>query len=417
MPELKIENEELRRTKAGSTILNSLDKWILARLAETSNTVVAALDAYEARPAALAVEKFIDDLSNWYVRRSRDRFWGSEMTDDKQAAYATLYEVLTTLCRLLAPFMPFLTEAMWQNLRNWEFKMENAEDSQRLSTLNSSRDPGALKAFPEAGSGQFSIHHQAYPQPRELSADEKALLRETELARTVVNLGHSTRAQSKVKVRQPLARAMIVAGEEARNAITSQYDIITDELNVKALEFVEREGELVTYRVLPDLKKLGKKLGPDLPKVRTGLAALDPIQVVSAVKANQPVAINGVSLQPDEVLVQAQPREGLIVAGENGIVVGLDTALDDALINEGLAREVVRRINDLRKAAGLNISDRIITAYTASPKLAEAINAFADYIKGETLSRQLREGALDGHARTASDEFDNQQLTIAIKKA
>jgi isoleucyl-tRNA synthetase len=369
---------------------SSLDKWIIARLAETTNAVVNALDAYEARPAALAIESFIEDLSNWYVRRSRDRFWGSEMTPDKRAAYATLYEVLTTLSRLLAPFVPFLAEAMWQNL---------------------SRDQWS------GVSDRFSVHHQDYPTPRALSDEEKALLRETAIARTIVNLGHSTRAQSKVKVRQPLARAMIVANPEARAAVTSQYDIITDELNVKALEFVEREGELVTYRVLPDLKKLGKKLGPDLPKVKDGLAKLDPTQVANAVKANQSVAINGVSLQPDEVLVQAVPREGLIVAGENGIVVGLDTALSEALVSEGLAREVIRRINDLRKAAGLNISDRIITTYTASPRLAEAMANFADYIKDETLTTDLREGATGASGHSASDAFDNQQLTITINKA
>ncbi len=380
--------------------LTSLDKWVLARLAETTNTVVASLDAYEARTAALAVEKFVDDLSNWYVRRSRDRFWGSEMTSDKQAAYATLYEVLVTLSRMLAPFLPFLTETMWQNLTNAELRMTNAEDNSSLVTRHSS----------------FSIHHQSYPEPRELSAEEKALLRETELARTVVNLGHSTRSQSKVKVRQPLARAMIVANAEVRAAVISQYAIITDELNVKALEFVEREVELVNYRVLPDLKKLGKKLGQGLPKVREGLNALDPTEVVALVKTGQPVPVNGVTLQPDEVIIQAMPREGLIVAGENGIVVGLDTALSETLINEGLAREVVRRINDLRKAAGLSVGDRIVTAIDASPKLATAIALNSDYIQSETLTTELRTGVGMPDGNSASDEFDGEMLTIDIRK-
>ena len=372
---------------------SALDRWILARLAEVTNAVNAALDAYDARPATLAIEKFIDDLSNWYVRRSRERFWGSQMTADKQAAYATLYEVLTTLCRLIAPIVPFVSEAMWQNLRNPERGMKQAE---------------------QAGA-RFSVHHEDYPQPRTLTDEERALLSEVALARTVVALGHSTRAQSKVKVRQPLRKAMIVAGDEARRAILAQYDVITDELNVKALEFVEREVELVSYRVLPDLKKLGRKLGADLPRVRAGLGQLDPAAVVSAVRAGQPVAVNGISLQPDEVIVQAVPREGLIVAGENSIVVGLDTTLDEALIAEGLAREVVRRVNDLRKAAGLNVSDRIALAYTASERLKQAIAAFADYIKRETLSEELSEGELpDGNA--ASDSFDGEQLTITIKK-
>jgi isoleucyl-tRNA synthetase len=383
---------------------SNLDRWILARLAETTNTVVASLDAYEARPAALAVEKFVDDLSNWYVRRSRDRFWGSEMTADKQAAYASLYEVLTTLCKLLAPFMPFLTETMWQNLTN-QLRIENKELR---------KAEGSLSQFSILNS-QFSVHHQPYPTPRSLTAEEQALLRETELARTVVNLGHSTRAQSKVKVRQPLARAMIVANAEAREAVQSQYAIITDELNVKGIEFVEREAELVSYRALPDLKKLGKKLGADLPTVKVGLSELDPMQVAALVKSGQPVRVNGVTLASDEVIIQAVPREGLIVAGENGIVVGLDTTMTEALVYEGLAREVVRRINDLRKTSGLSISDRIVTAYEASPKLAEAIATNADYIKGETLTMELREGALAGD--TVTDTFDSETLRITIRKS
>jgi isoleucyl-tRNA synthetase len=177
---------------------------------------------------------------------------------------------------------------------------------------------------------------------------------------------------------------------------------------------VQREGELVTYRVLPDLKKLGKKLGADLPKVKAGLSALEPDAVAAAVKAGRPVAVNGVTLQADEVLVQAVPREGLVVAGEGGIVVGLDTALTETLINEGLAREVVRRINDLRKSAGLSISDRIRTQYLASARLGAAIEACADYVKGETLSMTLQAGNAGQH--TASDDFDGETLTVSIDK-
>jgi len=378
---------------------NVLDKWILARLAETTNSVNAALDAFDARPAVLAVEKFIDDLSNWYVRRSRERFWGSQMTADKRSAYATLYHVLTTLCRLIAPIVPFISEVMWQNLCHADFQMDDPADNQRLA-----------QAYRE-----FSVHHQPYPQPRPLTDEECALLREVAIARTVVTLGHSTRAQSKVKVRQPLPKVMIVADEEARRAIRAQYDVIADELNVKALEFVEREAELVTYRVLPDLKKLGRKLGPDLPRVREALSRLDPNAVARAVRAGQPIAVDGIALQPDEVIVQAMPREGLLVAGEDGIVVGLDTTLTDELIAEGLAREVVRRVNDLRKAAGLNVSDHIVLSYRASERLARAIRAYADYVKRETLSEALTEAPLP-EAHTADESFDGEQLTIAIKK-
>ncbi len=375
--------------------LSALDRWILARLQQVTNDTVAALDAYASRPAALAIEKFVDDLSTWYVRRSRARFWGSEMTPDKNAAYNTLYHVLTTLCKLIAPITPFVAEAMWQNLSAGSSVPSADAKHSALSTQHA------------------SVHHQLYPAPRALSADEMALLRDTEIARRVVNLGHSVRSQSKLKVRQPLASALIVADAAAREVILAQRDIICDELNIKTILFAAREEELVSYKVLPDLKKLGKKLGQDLPKVRAGLAALDPAAVAAAVRSSEPLLVEGVSLAPDEVIVQAQPRPGLVVAGEAGIVVALDTQLTDELVNEGLAREVVRRINDARKAADFNVSDRIDTAYEAGPKLAGAIEAFAEYIKSETLSVTLNRGTLsDAHIST--DEFDGEKLTIAL---
>ena len=401
--------EEGRSQKAEGQ--SSLDQWILARLQETVNTAVDSLDAYEARATALAVEKFIDDLSNWYVRRSRDRFWSEadvKADTDKQAAYATLYEVLTTLCKLLAPIMPFVSEAMWQNLVYSVGKVSKVDQVDNVTNLIN------LKNFTNA----FSVHHQDYPAKRELTEAERQLLRETTIARTVVNLGHSVRAQSKVKVRQPLARVLAVADEASKAVINKQAGIIADELNVKAIEFVAEERDLVTYKVLPDLKKLGKKLGPNLPKVKEGLASADPMQIAAQVKAGQPIYIgradDGVELAPDEVIVQAMPREGLVVAGEAGIVVALDTTLTDDLINEGLAREVVRRINDLRKASGLDISDRINTTYEASPRLAGAVAAFADYVRGETLTVALNAGQPGDGAM--SDSFDGETLSVSLSK-
>ncbi len=371
---------------------NQLDRWILARMAETVNSVHQSLMAFDARPAALAIEVFIDDLTNWYIRRSRERFWGSQMTTDKRAAYATLYEVLTTLARLIAPMMPFLSEVMWQNLVH-------------------QRDVSAVTTAPE---GAFSVHHQPFPEPRPLDESEQNLLDAMQITRLVVTLGHNARAQSKVKVRQPLNKLSIVADAQAQTVILAQQELIKDELNVKAVEFVTDEQSLVTYRVLPDLKKLGKKLGETLPRVRTALSQLDPVQVVTRVRAQQPVEVDGVTLQPDEVIVQRIPKPGLSVAGDNSIVVALDTTLSEALIQEGLAREVVRRINDLRKSAQLHISDRIITHFTASPRLAEAIRAFADYVQRETLSIELHESPAAQSIASEQFHIDEEQLTVWI---
>jgi isoleucyl-tRNA synthetase len=377
---------------------SSLDVWVLARLAQTVNDVNAALDAHEAKPATWAIERFIDDLSNWYVRRSRERFWREGMDDDKRAAYETLYEVLTTLCKLLAPFVPFVTEAMWQNLQKGGERREDAV---------------------------FSVHHQQFPETRNLTSNEEALLRDTAVARTVVNLGHSVRAQSKVKVRQPLGRARIVADTESQKVIRAQEAIIKDELNIKRIEFAEREEELVSYKVLPDLKKLGKKLGQNLPKVREALNNANATEVAAKVRQGVDLVLsiddvqmtNGstVVLSADELIVQALPKAGLVVAGdtERGIVVALDTTLTDELVSEGLAREVVRRVNDLRKQANFDIADRIVTQYHATPKLAKSISQFADYIKSETLSVELRQIA-ESTANTSTDEFEGETLTLAV---
>lgn len=377
------------------SILNSLDKWILARLAETTNAVIDGLDVYEARLAALALEGFVNDLTNWYVRRSRRRFWKSEADADKNAAYATLYEVLTHLSKLLAPFTPFLAEAMWQNL-----------------TGN-----GALADASGVTAQGFSVHHEDYPRKREVSAEEQQLLEDVAVARTVVNLGHSLRSQSKVKVRQPLSKIVVVASDRARTAIVQQTDVICDELNVKGIAFAEKETELVNYKIMPDLKKLGPKLGQNLPKVRNGLAIIDPVTVATAVKAGTAVLIKidsgEIVLLPDEIMVQAVPREGLLVEGSNGIVVALDPVLSELLIHEGLAREVVRRVNDQRKALNLALSDRIQINYTASMRLAQAIAAFKDYICVETLTNHLAQ--TESLSSTAiSDEFDGETINFEI---
>jgi isoleucyl-tRNA synthetase len=177
--------------------------------------------------------------------------------------------VLTTVCRLFAPIMPFLTEAMWQNLSGM----------------------GLISAG-DAPAGAFSVHHERFPSARVLSHEEKALLADVEIARTTVNLGHSLRAQSKVKVRQPLARIFVVADPVGRAAILRQTEVISEELNIKAIEFSARESDLVTYRVLPDNRKLGPRFGADFPKVRAALAAIDPAIVVSTTRAGQPVKID-----------------------------------------------------------------------------------------------------------------------------
>jgi isoleucyl-tRNA synthetase len=379
----------------GDSQRTALDHWILARLAEVVQSTHACLAEFNSRDAALALEAFTADLSNWYVRRSRERFWSSGMSADKRAAYETMYEVLTALCKLLAPFVPFTAEAIWQNLTNSEF--------------------GARSVELAAAKRQFSVHHQTLPVARVLSSEEQALLTEVATARTTVNLGHSLRAQSKIKVRQPLSKLVVVGNAAQREAITRQQDVIASELNVKQVQFAPREEDLVTYKVLPDLKKLGRKLGANMPAVRDALAATAPGEIAARVKAGLPVTVAGVELAADEVLVQAQPKDGLLVEGANGIVAALDTQLTEPLLQEGLAREVVRRVNDLRKASGLQLSDRVHLTYRASDRLAAAIRAHETFVGDETLATKIVAGEPTGH--TANDAFDGETLAIGIVRA
>ncbi len=369
---------------------SELDRWILGRLQQVLADVTAALDDYHIYKAAKPVEEFLDDLSNWYVRRSRRRFWKSEADADKQAAYATLYQVLVTLTKLLAPFVPFVTEQMYQNL---------------VRSLDAQ--------------APLSVHHCAWPQADPALVDT-ALLADMAAARAVVALGHAVRAGGNLKVRQPLGRVVVVAPPEQRERLQRNAALILEELNVKHLEFAANEAELVSYKLLPDNRLLGPKFGALFPQVRAALAAEDPQAAVLALRAGHGLALNvagrAVALAPGEVLVTPLPRAGFAVKAEGDYVVALDTAITPELRAEGWAREIVRRVQDQRKNAGFDISDRIVTYYTATPLLAEAIATFADYIKGETLSRELVGGPAPEGAAVVADTFDGEQIKLALVK-
>jgi hypothetical protein len=288
----------------------------------------------------------------------------------------------------------------------------------------------------------LSVHHCDWPKVSPALVDE-ALLAEMKAARTVVTLGHAVRALGNLKVRQPLGRVVVVAPPEQREHLTHNAALVTDELNVKALEFVENEAELVTYKLLPDNRVLGPKFGPLFPKVRAALAAADPQAAVMTLRSGQPLKLEvegqTVELSPAEVLVTPQPRPGFAVKAEGEYVVALDTTVTPELRAEGLAREVVRRIQDLRKSASFDISDRIVTHYMASEGLASAMAAHAEYIKGETLSLKLisrpvgstlplgviRESSSTSYSAseassedtaTADDSFDGETLALAVTR-
>jgi isoleucyl-tRNA synthetase len=371
---------------------NLLDRWVLARLNQLVKAVTEHLEESDFMDAANAVGVFIDDLTNWYVRRSRRRFWKSEQDADKNSAYATFYHVLVKLSRLLAPFTPFVTETMYQNL----VRMNR----------------------PEA---RESVHQTCWPE-MDVNAVDQGLLDQMALARQVASLGLAARGAANLKVRQPLARAMAFAGG-SKTLSPELVEIVTDELNVKVFEFVDEAGKLVNYRVLPDNKLLGPKFGAQFPKVRAAISAADPVKVAAAVQAGEPVTVvvdgQPVELAPNEVLVQTTPVEGLSVMTDKGISVALDATLTPELKAEGMAREIVRRIQDMRKKAGFNIEDRIETYYQAenpSDILKAVLANWAPYLCAETLTVNLVNGPAPDGAYVEEQQVDGDTLILGVRR-
>lgn len=378
--------------RPGTGDLSLLDRWILARLNEVVAKVTVSLENYDAYTATLALGDLLEDLTNWYVRRSRRRFWRSEHDADKEAAYATLYHVLVTLCKVLAPITPFVTEVMYQNLvRNLD------------------------------GSAPESVHHCAWPQADE-SVIDRTLLEQMALARRIASLGLGARGSANIKVRQPLARALVNVSNGTQTAGLSPEltAIVVDELNVKSLEFVDEASELVNYKVLPNLKLLGPKLGKLVPQVRQALEAAKVNELVARVQAGENVVLTAgnqeVELLPEEVLVQTEPAEGLAVAADKVITVGVDVVITDELAAEGLARELVRRLQNMRKDAGFDISDKITVYYQAEGTVHHVLHDWADYIKSETLAVDIKRQLIPEAAFQRKETVDSLDVMLGVKR-
>ena len=375
-----------------------LDRWIINRLRETIIEITKGYESYIPLNVAKPGEQFLDDLSNWYVRRSRRRFWAtrgqSETIDaNKEAAYQTLYTVLVTFGKLLAPVMPFMTEVIYQNL------VRNVDET-----------------APE------SVHHCLFPTAEPLTQPEKVAVDAMSAVRQAATLGHSVRSSSQLKVRQPLSRALIAADPRRREVLNQLLDLLAEELNVKEVQFVEEEGELVDYRLLPVNRILGPKFGRRFPQVRKALNRLAAAAAVARLNEGQSLQLTleddtEVTLDPEEVLVRTEAREGYGVAGEGGMVVALDTEITPELAQEGLAREVIRRIQELRKQADYELTDRIVVEYDAEGALAEAIDRFEDEIADEVLAASLNAAdAPTGDEVLEADKVDGHEITLAVKR-
>jgi isoleucyl-tRNA synthetase len=373
-----------------------LDRWILSELNQTIAVVIERMDAFDSFGACQRLTQFVDMLSNWFVRLSRDRFWSGERSRDKADAYWTLYECLLTLSKLIAPFTPFLAEAMWQNL---------------ATTAFSSRQPAEQP--PE------TVHLCDYPLSDPNRIDQQ-LSERMALAAEIVSLGRSARMNAKLKVRQPLRLVEVVLVDDTHQAWLEEHaSFICTELNVKRLEFTKKAEQYITYTVLPDLKRLGPRLGKRLPALKKLLAQSDGGRLLGELEAKGAITLElpdgPVTLGRDDIQVRLQAKEGWAAAQGRAVVVVLATELTPELIREGLARELVRVIQDRRKEMGCQFTDRIVVGVvTESAELAAAIEQFQDYIRGETLAVELRQTAVS-RAESVETTIGDDSLVLYVK--
>jgi isoleucyl-tRNA synthetase len=370
--------------RRSSLELTDMDRWALSRLQGVVREVIEHLDAYDCTAAGRAIAAYVDELSNWYVRLSRRRFWEGE-----PAAFATLRHCLLEVAALLAPFAPFLADEVYANLTG-----------------------GEEEAF---GERPDSVHLRDFPGA-DPALEDRELEAGVEAARRAVELGRAARAQAKVKMRQPLRRAVIVARGREREEIERLGDLVAGELNVKELEFVSEEAELARYEVKPNYRTLGPRFGKLMPKAAAAIEALDPEAVADAVAGRRPLGVNvdgqEHELQPEDVTLVMRPLDGYQVEAEAGRAVALALELDDELRREGLAREIVHAVQNARREAGLEVTDRIQLSLGGDAELLEAARAHQDYVAGETLATSV---AYDGAGEPT--EIEGRELRISVVRA
>jgi len=340
---------------------NPLDRWILSSLADMVDEIRRNMDQYQLQPAANRFEAFVEDLTNWYIRLSRRRFWKSQDDSDKAEAYATLYYVLLTFAKAAAPFIPFITEEIYRSLRTDD--------------------------MPE------SVHLCDFPEPELFRRDEK-LERQNALAQRAVSLGRFLRTQRSLKVRQPLARAVLVSIDPAvRELLSLSEGVIADELNVKKVEIFGDEESLVHLSAKANFKSLGSRLGPKMKAFAAEISRLSS-HVISSIMAGTPYELkleDGTTclLGSADIVVNRTERPGFCVAADDSLTIALDTELNDELLAEGYARELVSRIQNLRKEMNLQVSDRIRVRVTAAQDLLDALESGREHVCSETLADEL----------------------------
>lgn len=363
--------------------LSVMDRWILSELNTLIDFVDKGLDKYNITDTSRAIEKFTDNLSNWYVRRCRERFWGSDMSEDKIAAYTTLYTALTTLAKLAAPFVPFITEQIYGNL-----------------------------VLPFYKNVPVSVHLTSFP------VCDKAFI-DTQLGETmdrvinIVSLGRTARNACAIKNRQPLSELFIRA--DKFDSLPEEYlDILKEELNVKKIAFISDSSGFASYEIKPQLRTLGPKYGPLIGKIREHLAQCDSSALVNAVRKGETVTVSIdntlVAFKEEDLLISDKNKEGYQTVSEKGITVILNTELSQELIQEGLMRELVSKIQTMRKESGFNVTDHIVVTYSCGEKLAEVIEKYKSEIMQDTLADSITAGS-----GSSLKDINGEEISLSLE--
>ncbi len=398
---------------------SELDRWILSELNRTIAAVVERMDAYDNYEACKRLNAFVDGLSNWYVRRSRDRFWAAmdaAHQQDKLDAYWTLYETLLTTAKLIAPFTPFLAEALWRNLAgvfNEGLGLGvRAREGEPLSpTLAPSPSPSVAE----------SVHLCDFPTADQSAIDETLSTR-MELLRQIASLGLSARMANKLKVRQPLAKVEVILSDQTHQSWLEEHDeLLRDELNVKTIEYTKDAEKYITYQVQPNFKRLGPRIGKLLPACKQTLGNADGGKLLAELTATGKVTLDlggeKIELDNEDIQVRLNAKPGWAAAQGSGCVVVLATELTPELIGEGLARDFVRLVQDERKKLDLNFTDQIQIGVTgASAELQQSLTAHREYICGETLANQVSFAAA-ANGGTVEAELGDEKIRLIVSKA
>ena len=364
--------------------LSVLDKWCLSRLNTLIKTVDEDLNSYKITEAAKALQEFVDELSNWYVRRSRDRFWAKETDQNKINAYMTLYTVLTTVIKLAAPMIPFMTEAIYQNL-----------------VLNSEKDA------PE------SVHLCAYPVANEVFIDSK-LEKTMDLVLKAVVLGRAARNEANIKNRQPIALMYVKAPFELNEFYTK---IVEEELNVKKVEFKDNMDEYLNYEIKPQYKVLGPKYGKQMKEIAAALAKVDGQKAKVELEATKTLKLElssgEITLVPEDLDVKMTQTEGFAAQRDGDVTIAISTVLTDELIEEGFVREIISKVQTMRKENGFEVTDRITIFAQGNEKIAKLMQDNAETIKKITLADELVYDKLDGF--TKEWNINGEKVTLGVK--